>query len=124
MEVRVQDIVSEPIEVVEAEEMDEDTLEKLEAEFLNETDGVSEASAPAKADDIDFGNEIDEIAKLSASAKENDNCIYFNEFDAEGAPNGAIRCKNHSKCSKCGWNPEVAKVRKAILEAEGAHALQ
>lgn len=31
--------------------------------------------------------------------------------------NGAVICPDHSKCSRCGWNPKVAEKRlNAVIE--------
>lgn len=43
-------------------------------------------------------------------------CPYTKQKDG----GNGVQCDTYSKCSKCGWNPKVARIRKAKIRAERA----
>ncbi len=50
--------------------------------------------------------------------KENLNCVFFDEYDEDGKPCGAVKCDDKSNCEHCGHNPIEAERRAMLLAAK------
>jgi len=47
-----------------------------------------------------------------AGAKVKPNCIFYDSYNENGEPTGAVTCTlGRKKCSFCGWNPTVSRAR-------------